>query len=405
MDLITKSNFVACTIVSSNYIPYARTLCESFHAQHPQSKFYVLLVDRNTGELDFSDEQFDLIEVQDLGIPKFLEVAFQFNIMELNTNVKPTFLKYLFNKTKVQKLIYFDPDIYIYKPLTLILDILQDHGIVLTPHATQPIKDAHRPAERDFLLAGSYNLGFIALANTIETNKFLDWWEKICLTLGFAEPANGYFVDQKWINLVPCYFETVFILKHPGCNMAYWNLHERRLSKNNIDWIVNEDFSLIFFHFSGINPLDKQQISKYQNRYDFMVRRDLIEIFDEYRQVVLKNGYVTYSHYPYYYSSYSTNEPISLMARRLYAINKINFTGNPFDSANDFYKWAKKRNLITSKLMKITDNSTNYNESDYRVRLVNMLLKLTLRILGVEKYSLLMKYLAYISILRNQKFI
>src|ERR1017187_7472506 len=38
------------------------------------------------------------------------------------------------------------------------------------------------------------------------------------------------FVDQKWINLAPCFFENVKILKQPGCNMAFWNLHERHLS-------------------------------------------------------------------------------------------------------------------------------------------------------------------------------
>ncbi len=36
----------ACTIISSNYLPYARTLCESYLAFHPADEFFVLLVDR-----------------------------------------------------------------------------------------------------------------------------------------------------------------------------------------------------------------------------------------------------------------------------------------------------------------------------------------------------------------------
>ena len=39
----------ACTIVSKNYLPFARVLARSFRAQHPEAPFFVLLVDRVEG--------------------------------------------------------------------------------------------------------------------------------------------------------------------------------------------------------------------------------------------------------------------------------------------------------------------------------------------------------------------
>src|SRR5208282_3977814 len=93
----------------------------------------------------------------------------------------------------------------------------------------------------------------VAVTNSDEAHKFLSWWEHRCLTLGYVDRQNGLFVDQKWIDFVPCYFNSVLVLKHPGCNMAYWNLHERTLEKVGETWIVNNSEPLIFYHFSGGN--------------------------------------------------------------------------------------------------------------------------------------------------------
>src|ERR1700747_56973 len=106
----------ACTIVSLNYLPYARTLCESFLRFHPDHTFYVLLVDRIPEGIDLSRENFKLVLVEDLGIPNFFSVAFKYGLLEVNTNVKPTFLRKIFSEG-VDQVLYFDPDISIYSPL------------------------------------------------------------------------------------------------------------------------------------------------------------------------------------------------------------------------------------------------------------------------------------------------
>src|SRR5580698_1412804 len=171
----------ACTIVSLNYLPYARTLCDSFLAFHSDCKFYVLLVDRLPAGLDLSSEKFETVLVEDLGIPDFESIAFKYDILELNTNVKPTFLKRLLS-WGVDQVIYFDPDILICSVLEPIYSALATSGIVLTPHCTSPNEEGPY-AEVLLLGAGVFNLGFIAVSKTAEAEKFLTWWEHRCLTL------------------------------------------------------------------------------------------------------------------------------------------------------------------------------------------------------------------------------
>jgi hypothetical protein len=392
----------ACTIVSWNYLPYARTLCDSFLALHPGCKFYVLLVDRAPAGFDVSGEKFETVLVEDLGIPDFESVAFKYGILELNTNVKPTFLKRLIDRG-VDQVIYLDPDILVYSALDPVYEALDASGIVLTPHCTSPNEEGSY-TEVLLLGAGVFNLGFIGVSRTAETGRFLTWWEHRCLTLGYDERWAGLFVDQKWINLVPCYFDSVRVIKHPGCNVAYWNLHERMLERVQTSWVINGTAPLIFFHFSGISVDGGNRISKHTDQFDLVSRPDLAELFSDYRRRLISNGIRDTSSHRYAFGQFDDGTLINKLQRAAFACNLDQFGGtNPFDSKGPFYKWAR-RNRLQSRRDSIGEFGRKaYNKADIRVRVIRFMLRLALRLLGADRYTVLMKYLEFASLLRNQK--
>ena len=392
----------ACTIASFNYLPYARTLCASFLQFHPNDLFFVLLVDDLPEDYDPAREQFELVPVRELGISDFEAIAFKYGILELNTNVKPTFLKYLLSKG-VDQLVYFDPDILICSPVELIYSALNDAAIVLTPHCCSPNKE-NAYSEQLLLVDGIFNLGFIGISKTVEANRFLSWWEHRCLTLGFAERWAGLFVDQKWINLVPCYFNSVHILKHPGCNVAYWNLHERQLEKRGGAWFVNGLEPLIFFHFSGINVDDGERISKHTEQFFLSTRPDIQEIFFIYREHLVANGIHTRNTHRYAFRNFTNGEPVNKLQRALFAANLDKFAeSNPFNADGPFYRWAKRHNMQSNQETVVHYGRKDYSTGDIRIRFVNRLLRLALRFLGANRYIILMKYFEFISVLRNQQ--
>jgi hypothetical protein len=395
-------NIAVCTIISRNYLPYARVLAESLRTHHPECGFYVLMVDGV--EARDKSETFEVINIAHLNLPNFRQLAFRYNQLELNTNVKPTFLAKLFAEKGLDKLLYFDPDILICSSLDPLFDLLDRHCFILTPHCTSPIEDdGQRPSEIDFLLVGAFNLGFIGLRRSEQTERFLSWWEKRCLKTGYSELRSGLFVDQKWVNLVPCFFDSVHVIRDLGCNMAYWNLHERAITQEDGNYFVNGRDLLRFFHFSGIDIEDESQLSKHCTRHHLAERPDIAPLFQNYRQRVLARDYLNLKKCSYSFGSFSDGSPVTQIARSAFAISERNFPNDdPFSTRSDFYRWARSRRLLGSSDTSAEYNFATYKEAATKVRMANRLLSVLLRTVGPNRYTILMKYLSFISVLRNQ---
>ena len=102
---------------------------------------------RKEGDDNYVHRGSTVVFLEDLGIPDWLRIAFRFDVLELNTNVKPSFLRYLLG-LGYPAAYYFDPDIYCYRALDPLDDALSDVNVLLTPHALSPTpeEDGHRPA-------------------------------------------------------------------------------------------------------------------------------------------------------------------------------------------------------------------------------------------------------------------
>ena len=295
------SNKIAFTICSANYLAQAVALGDSLLVHNPNYQFIIGLVD------EISDNQslpiqiaYPLIPIKDIEIPDFNAFCGQYNITELNTAVKPFYFSYLFEKNEAaESIVYLDPDIFVYHSFELLEKHLESNQIVLTPHITKPISDNKYPTETDFLNAGIYNLGFIALKRGHESLALINWWKERLAHLCKIDFENGLFVDQLWLNFATLFYKEVFVLDNPGYNMAYWNLQERSLSKNDAGaYMVNSDHALVFYHFSGYDLHKQYAISKYQNRFSFSDRKDLTQLFDKYHQDVMSRGFEAFAAIP-----------------------------------------------------------------------------------------------------------
>ncbi|CAG5068505.1 hypothetical protein DYBT9623_01236 [Dyadobacter sp. CECT 9623] len=292
---------IAFTICSINYLAQARTLGDSLKATNPDVKFFIGLVDTLEGiafESSYKPD-FPMIEIDKIEIRDFQEMAERYNITELNTAVKPFYFTYFFKHyPEATEVIYFDPDIIVFQPLTELVNSLQKYNAVVTPHIITPIEDQLTPNELHHLNTGVYNLGFVAFSRSEQITQFIAWWEEKLRYECLIDLCNGLFVDQNWMNFLPVFVQNTLIERNPGYNAAYWNLHERTF--NNIDnqFIINGQFPLIFFHYSGYDPAKPDILSKYQDRFELADRTDLTELFAIYRNSLLSKGNAYYRKFP-----------------------------------------------------------------------------------------------------------
>ena len=251
-----------CTIVAANYLPYARVLADSFFAHHPDGAFVLLLIDDEEKAVDPGNPRIDCRWLGDLGLDRaeIRRLAGIYDVTELATAVKPLLLMKLVEEG-CASVTYLDPDIRIYDSLEEVSRLAAGHGIVLTPHTMQPYPRDDRQVDGFFVLsAGVYNLGFVTIAPS--ARPFLEWWWQVTRREALSDVSRNMFTDQRWVDFVPGLFDHT-ILKDPGYNVAYWNLHGRELTNDGNRYLV-DGVPLRFFHFSGFDIRTPDLLSTHQ---------------------------------------------------------------------------------------------------------------------------------------------
>lgn len=112
---------------------------------------------------------------------------------------------------------------------------------------------------------GIFNLGFIAVRNDAEAQRFATWWAERLYDWCHDRLDIGIFVDQKWCNLIPCFFDNVKVLRDPGYNVASWNLSQRKLAFSADGEAQMNGKPLRFYHFTKLGPTGAVMTYRYAN--------------------------------------------------------------------------------------------------------------------------------------------
>jgi glycosyltransferase involved in cell wall biosynthesis len=299
---IISSTRAYFTICARNFLAYAVTLYDSLIKSHGPVDFYVGLCD-STEEIDLNGFDFQIIPLADLGNAFLFEMAERYSITEFNTAIKPSVFRFLFDRLHYEEVIYLDPDIFVNEPLLEITSAFDSgYSAVVTPHITYPSNDdAPENAVDEALMCkyGVFNLGFFALKNTEENANFISWWERTLRYRCVIDYSNGIFVDQKWVDLLVAFVENVRILRHPGYNVAYWNLPQRKVTYQKNRFLVNDRFPLVFAHFSGVRVDEPTVFSRHSTKVTLKNAGDLALIHAYYIRLVERNGHSRFRLHPY----------------------------------------------------------------------------------------------------------
>jgi hypothetical protein len=250
-----------------SYLNRARVLYQSLRRHHPDWHLVALMTDKvpQGFEFDVAKEPFDEVVWQDeIGLENMNGWLFKHDIVEVCTAVKGPFIE-MATRRDFDAVIYLDPDTCLFSPLTPIIELLADNDIVLTPHLLNPEEERSAIIDNEIcpMWAGIFNLGFVAIRTTGEGARFASWWAQRLREFCHDDPAKGLFVDQKWCDHVPVFFDKVHILKDPGYNTASWNVSQRRITIDSEGNVRANDGLLRFWHFTKLGPLGDVMTRRY----------------------------------------------------------------------------------------------------------------------------------------------
>lgn len=140
---------------------------------------------------------------------------------------------------------FIDADTAAYHSLAPVFDELGTASIGLSPHR-------FLDGTRHTLRYGPYNAGFLYFRDDEVARRCLRDWSDDCIAWCHAAVLpDGRFMNQGYLTQWPKRYAGVTVIRHPGVNLAPWNLGRHRISF--VSEAVRVDGSpLIFFHFSGL---------------------------------------------------------------------------------------------------------------------------------------------------------
>lgn len=409
------------TIVARNYVGLARVLRDSV-ARYGDWPFFIFTAD------DWSDvppEQVpeDVLSAREIlawSEARWHTMAFQYNLVEFCTAIKPGCFQYLMQQKGFTEVVYVDPDVYFFGSPAMLFDELSTTSILLTPH----IVDCQTPFKGDypdhlFLLNGTFNLGFVGLKNDNAGMLFLNWWDDRLQSGCFFDNDRGMATDQKWINLLPALFteQELTISRKRGWNVAPWNYHERKIIAHDHSFSVTDRVAeksaepLVFVHFSGYDyrGFMQQEVShKNENATRFP---DLQPVFEVYGAALASSTFSKFSGVAYSYAFFQDGKPILQFHRRLYRrlMETAGYWSNPFMTGpGSFHAMLqRKRMLIKAGSGPTPDKLTNKNLRgfDRQFNMIQWLFRVIFFFIGIRRYSLMVRFFRRFFTEENQLFL
>lgn len=409
---------VVFTIVARNYLGFAFTLVDSLRKVDDSTDLFIYVVDGTDGVPDTMLSRYPVQSLDESLVPQFKSLAFKYSVTEFSTAVKPFIIHHLFTTKGYDKLIYLDPDIYVYQSLQPVFDELDHYSCLLTPHIIDAeVEYTGNAVESEFLFSGIYNLGFLALKKSATSLQLVNWWMNRLHSLCYGDRLESLHVDQKWMDFVPAFFGAeVLSYRYPGVNIAYWNIHERELVKTEAAILVAKktapetQYPVLFIHFSGVNPANiyKNKQCKQLDIKKYPVWESLISA---YAEAVLNNGHLQLLKLSYGFSVFANGYTITHLHRRLYRrmldMQQEVVAGNPFsDGEKSYFSLLQANGLLTGKesgSVEIADISDTGARK--RLRMLLWILRVAKRVLGIRRYYTFIRFMQKITAPENQVFL
>lgn len=236
-----------CTVASPDYLPFAEALAGSLLQQQASVQLHVLVTDNVARTAKGVCVFYPLHRLQQSSVAERIVHKYAHENDALRWALKPVFLQYLLKQ--YGKIYYADNDLFFFSPFDFLFRMLDEHSLVLSPHwCSFDAENGDENFEMNFRL-GLFNAGLVGVNK--KAGGFLDWWGKACLHTMSREWSKGYFVDQRYLDAAPLLQPDTGIIRHLGCNIGSWNMHQNKRTKVDGNVRIGGRYPVVCIHFNG----------------------------------------------------------------------------------------------------------------------------------------------------------
>lgn len=298
----------------------------------PEAERWVAVVDSPAPYIDAERECAKILGPDELDFARYRELSFELDPISLCCAAKPIAAKAIRQRTAARKLLYFDSDTLLLGRPTSLLAALDTHPIVLTPHVLFP--EHNRMMDFGTMRSGAYNGGIFALDAHPDAAEFLDWWEGNLTASGALTWDSWH--DQGWLNHAPALFPSATVLRDPGCNVAFWNMHEREVTFDPASKrLFAHGAPLTSVHFSHFNRRLPHSLTG-RMKTGFEPPPALLDLAATYAKLLEAAGAAECEKWPYGHGAFSDGKRVTSWHREYF---KTQIHGhlppgaNPFDAS------------------------------------------------------------------------
>lgn len=259
-----------CFIFDTNYLSQGSHAISSAKINNPEYTTVLLIDDPNKSKI--ADIQLSPSDIG-LSMDNWLIVG------------RIAIVQHALRHLSFDTVIFVDGDTYTYSSYTEIQNEAENSSLVVIPHITKPLPNDNKfPQNRIISLSGNYNTGVWAASK--KGLDFIDWWKEQTALFPITRPDAGLVNEQGWLRFAGDFDDNVKIFRHPGYNVAYWNIKQRELDIKENKWHIDKH-NLVIVHFSGFKKeLSPSQMSVFQNRY-YLDHNDLAyTLYDAYHKLI-----------------------------------------------------------------------------------------------------------------------
>jgi hypothetical protein len=219
---------------------------DSILTHGPESKVFVLCLEPTVQQTLANKERVVSIRLMDLEnkYPAIVATKSTRPWAPYTQSLKPFLPEYIFDVYGVKIITYVDSDMLFWGDCGEIDKEMEGHSFMVASRELEPPPPS-----------GYFNGGFFSCRNNRDCHIFLKWWQERCVEwcLWMAGPA-GQFGEEGYLNIFktdPQKFTGIHVSRHPGFNLAPWNVRKHKIERNLEGFMVDGRFPLVCYHYQA----------------------------------------------------------------------------------------------------------------------------------------------------------